>query len=441
MSTNNIKCPNCGIGFDVQDVLSADVEQRIKHKYEKQVQESRSQIDIEKKKLEEDLKLFEEKRKNENVLFQQKLQQEKQKLEADLQQQIRKSISGDYENQLRLLEQNAKDSEGKLATARQKELEYLQKEQALKTKEQELELEVKRAMQAERERISEEIRKIEAQKSEAKDLDYQLKVKELEKKLEDQQKLAEEMKRRAEQGSTQMQGEVQELLLEKILKDHFPYDTINEVGKGVEGADCIQIIRNTIGTDCGKIIFESKRQKNFQKAWIDKLKTDMRNKQADVAILVTSTFPKDMNCFGEYQGIWICSFTEVIALATALRHTILRISETKKAEENKGEKMQMMYAYLTGIEFRQQIQTIVEGFLFLKNSISRERIQMEKNWKEREKQLDQVLKSTSGLYGSIKGIAGASVGEIPLLEGAESTEKNLDETEPSGNYPTQTQII
>ena len=412
----NIKCPNCATVFDVENVLSADVEQKLKQQYEKQLQQSLSQINADKKKLEEDQKLFEEKRKKENELFQQKLQQEKQKLETEIQQQLRKSIASDFENQLRLLQQNAKDNEEKLKTARQKELEYLQKEEALKTKEQEIELQAKRAMQKERERLAEEIRKMEAQKNEAKELDYQLKLKELEKQLDDQRKLAEEMKRRAEQGSMQLQGEAQELLLEELLSDHFPYDDIGEVGKGVEGADCIQTVRNHIGNDCGKIIFESKRTKTFNNAWIEKLKTDMRNKQADVAILVTQAYPKDMSCFGEKDGVWVCSFSEVVALTTALRHTIIRIAETKKAEENKGEKMQMLYSYLTGIEFRQQIETIVEGFLSMKNSISKERIQMEKMWKEREKQLERVLLSTSGMYGSIKGIAGASIGNIPLLE-------------------------
>jgi hypothetical protein len=219
---------------------------------------------------------------------------------------------------------------------------------------------------------------------------------------------------------------VQELLLEELLRDHFPYDNIGEVGKGVEGADCIQTVRNHIGNDCGKIIFESKRTKTFNNAWIEKLKSDMRNKQADVAILVTQAYPKELTCFGEKDGVWICSFSEAIALTTALRHTIIRIAETKKAEENKGEKMQMLYSYLTGIEFRQQIETIVEGFLSMKNSITKERVQMEKLWKEREKQLERVLLSTSGLYGSIKGIAGASIGNIPLLEdGMEEEDQKL----------------
>lgn len=412
----NIKCPNCATVFDVENVLSADVEQKFKQQYERQLQESLSQINNDKKKLEKDQEAFEEKRKKENELFQQKLQQEKLKLETELQQQLRKTIAGDYENQLRLLQQSAQENEEKLKTARQKEFEFLKKEQELKNKESELEIVLQKKLLEERNVLMQQIRKEETEKISIKETEYQLKLKELEKQLEDQHKLAEEMKRKAEQGSMQLQGEAQELLLEELLRDHFPYDSISEVGKGVEGADCLQLVRNHIGSDCGKIIFESKRTKTFNNGWIEKLKTDMRNKQADVAILVTQIYPKDMKCFGEKDGVWVCSFSEVIALTTALRHTILRIAETKKAEENKGEKMQMLYGYLTGNEFHQQIETIVESFLSMKNSISRERLQMEKLWKEREKQLEKVLLSTSGMYGSIKGIAGSSIGEIPLLE-------------------------
>jgi len=412
--------------FDVENVLSADVEQKLKQQYEKQLQDKLFHLNNEKKKLEEEQRTFEEKRKRENELFQQKLQQEKLKLESEIQLQVRKTIAADYENQLRLLQQTASENEEKLKLARQKEFDFLKKEQEIKNKEQELEIVLQKKLLEERNILMHQIRKEEAERISLKETEYQLKLRELEKQLEDQRRLAEEMKRRAEQGSMQLQGEVQELLLEELLHDHFPYDNIGEVGKGVEGADCIQIVRNHIGVDCGKIIFESKRTKTFNNAWIDKLKTDMRNKQSDVAILVTQVYPKDMNCFGEKDGVWICSFKEVIALTTALRHTIIRIADTKRAEENKGEKMQMLYGYLTGNEFRQQIETIVEGFLSMKNSISKERIQMEKMWKEREKQLERVLLSTSGMYGSIKGIAGASIGDIPSLEnGVEDDQTQL----------------
>lgn len=433
----SIKCPNCASSFDVEEVLSSDVEQKLKIQYEKKLQQSLLQIDTERKKLAEQEAVFEEKRKNQNEIFQQQLQKEKQKLEAqaiadrqkletELQQQIRKSISQDYENQLRILQESDKEKEEKLKTAQQKELDFLRREKELQAKENELDLQVQKKLLLEKNLLLEQLRKEEAQRIAMKEEEHAFKTKELQMQLEEQKKLIEEMKRRAEQGSMQRQGETQELLLEELLKDHFPFDIIGEVGKGVEGADCIQTVRNHLGHDCGKIIFESKRTKSFNAGWIEKLKSDMRSKGADVAILVTQVYPKDFKCFGELDGVWICSFSEVIALTTAMRHTIMRIAETKKGEENKGEKMQLLYDYLTGNEFRQQMETIVEGFLSMKTSIDKERIQMEKLWKEREKQLHKVLLSTSGLYGSIKGIAGASVGNIPLLEdGEENGQDNL----------------
>jgi hypothetical protein len=429
----HIKCPACAHSFDVEDVLSADVEQKIKLQYDKKLKDSLLQVEAEKKKLAEQEEEFEKKRRNQNEIFRQQLEKEKQKLEnqaiadkqkmeVELQQQLRKSIAQDYENQLRMLKQSDEEKDEKLRMAQQKELEFLKKEQALKNKEQELELQLQKQLLQERKQIQEQVRKDEAQRLAMKEEEHLFKMKDLQMQLEEQKKLIEEMKRRAEQGSMQRQGEVQELLLEEILKDHFPFDIIGEVGKGVEGADCIQTVRNHLGHDCGRIIFESKRTKTFNNAWIDKLKADMRSKGADVAILVTQTYPKDYKCFGEMDGVWICSFSEVLALTTAMRHTIIRIAETKKGEENKGEKMQLLYDYLTGNEFRQQMETIVEGFLSMKSSIDKERIQMEKLWKEREKQLHKVLMSTSGLFGSIKGIAGASIGNIPLLEGSNEEE-------------------
>src|SRR5947209_2706662 len=283
----NIKCPNCATEFDVQDVLSADVEQKFRLEYENKLQQSFAQLNQEKKNLEDRQKQFEETRKKENEIFQQKLQQEKQKMESDIQQQVRKSIGEDYENQLRMLKENMLENEEKLKGARLKELEFLRKEQELKNKEQEIEINIQKRLLEERDFLAQQIRKEEVERVLIRETEFQLKVKELEKQLEDQRKLAEEMKRKAEQGSMQLQGEAQELLLEEILKDHFPYDTITEVGKGVEGADCIQVVKDNIGTDCGKIIFESKRTKSFNNSWIEKLKNDRRNKNAEVAILVT----------------------------------------------------------------------------------------------------------------------------------------------------------
>ena len=414
---NDIKCPNCGHVFDVENVIAADIEQKYQQQYQEKLNQSLNKVEEDKKKLETEQLQFEEKKKRENEIFAQKLQQEKLKIETELNEQLRKSIASDYENKLRMLEENNKGNEEKLKEARKKELEFLQKEQGLKNKEAELEITLQKKLQEERAILSEQIRSQENEKNSLKETSYQLKLKELEMQLNEQKKLADEMKRRAEQGSMQRQGEVQELLLEEILKENFPFDSIEEVGKGVEGADCIQLIRNSSGKECGKIIYESKRTKNWSNNWIDKLKADMRSRNADVAILVTNAFPKDMEKFGERDGIWLCNFNEVGSVAHLLRNGIIKIYEIQKSQENKGDKMQMLYDYLTGVEFRGQIEAIVEGFMAMKQGITKERIQMEKIWKEREKQLEKVLLSTSGMYGSVKGIAGASVGNIPLLEG------------------------
>lgn len=391
---SEIKCPNCGHQFEPNEAIREEVQNELRHK----------------------IKEWQEKKDEE---FAVKLEQEKKQFKTAMEENMRKSIASDFENQLQLLKTANIDNEEKLKEARKKELEFLQKEKQLQNKEAELEITLQKKLQEERRQLSEQIQKQESERSALKENELLLKLKEKEVQLEEQKKLAEEMRRRAEQSSMQRQGEVQELLLESILKENFPFDIIDEVGKGVEGADCIQTVRNASGKECGKIIYESKRTKGWSSNWVDKLKTDMRSRGADVAILVTQTFPKDMDRFGEKDGIWICSFAEVASVASIIRNSVLKVYEIQRSEENKGDKMQLLYNYLTGVEFKGQVEAIAEGFIAMKNSITKERMQMEKIWKEREKQLEKVLINTSGLYGSVKGIAGASVSDIPLLDGGD----------------------
>jgi hypothetical protein len=381
-----IKCPNCGNEFEPNDIIRDEIEKELRGKMQ----------DWQKKK------------------------------ETELEENLRKNISSDFETKLRLLEQNNKDNEEKLKESRRKELDFLKKEQELKTKEEELDISVQKKLQQERVKLSEDIRKLEEQKVAAKETEYQLKLKELEKQLEDQKKLADEMRRKSEQGSMQTQGEVQELLLEEMLRTAFPFELIEEVGKGVRGADCIQTVRNNFEQECGKIIYESKRTKDFGSDWIEKLKNDMRSQGADVAVIVTQAMPKDMNNFGEKDGVWICSFTEVKALAHMLREGILKIYNALKSQDNKGDKMHLLYDYLTSSEFAEQWKAIREGFLSMKMSIQRERDAMEKLWKQREKQLDKVLLNAAHVRGSIEGIAGMDNVDLNLLE--TNTDANGEES-------------
>ena len=345
-----------------------------------------------------------------------RLAEEKIKLQQSVEESLRKSIHADFENQLKLLQQSNKDNELKLQDARAKQLEYLKKEQELKNKEQEMDIQIQKTLLAEREKIAEEMRKLEEQKTTAREMEYQLKMKEMEKQLEDQKKLVDQMKRKAEQGSMQMQGEVHELLLEDLLRNSFPFDQVTEVGKGAKGADCIQTVRNQFGQECGKIIYESKRTQHFSGEWIEKLKADMRATGADIAVIVTQTMPKDMEQFGEKDGVWICSFAEVNALAHILRDSIIKIYQAAKSQENRGDKMHLLYNYLTGNEFAGQWKAIREGFLSMKLSIQKERDAMEKIWKSREKHLEKVLLNAAHIRGSIEGIAGQDSIDLNLLE-------------------------
>jgi hypothetical protein len=350
------------------------------------------------------------------ALFVRKLEEERRQIQASTELSLRKSISNDFEHKLRLLEDAHKDSEEKLRASRQRELEFLKKEQELQTREAEMELSVQRLLQEERGKLSEEIRHLEGQKTAAKETEFQLRLKELEKQLEDQKRLAEEMKRKAEQGSMQLQGEVQELALEELLRVSFPFDEISEVGKGVRGADCIQTVRNNFGQECGKIIYESKRTQTFSPDWVDKLKADMRSQGAAIAVIVTQARPKDMDSFGEKNGVWICSFAEVKALSYVLRDGIIRVFNAARSQENKGDKMHLLYDYLTSTEFGEQWKAIREGFLSMKQSIQRERDTMERLWKAREKQLEKVLLNAAHIRGSIEGIAGKDAIDISLPE-------------------------
>ncbi len=390
----NIKCPNCGHQFQPDDVIREEVEKELRLKIS----------DWQKKKNDE---------------FEIKLQQEKKLLQQSLEEKLRKSIINDFENKLRLLEESNKESEEKLKIARQKELDFMKRELDLKNKEQELELSLQRRFAEEKEKLIEEIKKLESQKNQIKETEFQLRLKELEKQLEDQKKLAEEMRRKAEQGSMQLQGEVQELALEDMLKSAFPFDIVDIVGKGVRGADCIQVVRNNFGQECGRIVYESKRTNAFAIDWIEKIKADMRSLGADVAVIVTKTMPRDMDCFGIKDGVWICSFSEVKALAAVLRDGVIRVYNSAKNQLHKGDKMSLLYDYLTSNEFAQQWSGIREGFMNMKLSIQKERDTMEKLWKQREKQLEKVLLNAAHVRGSIEGIAGLDAVDLNLLADGE----------------------
>lgn len=413
MSTE-VKCPSCNHSFPIEEVMAEEYKNNLR----KQMVDFTKSKEAEYSKKEQD---FIQKEKQQAMQFEQRLAAEKIQLQKQLEESLKKSIATDFENQVKMLEKSNQDSEEKLKLARSKELAFLKKEAELKNKEAEMEIDMQRKLQEERNALTEQIRKQEYEKSQLKDTENQLKVKELEKQIEDQKKLVDEMKRKAEQGSMQLQGEVQELILEELLKNTFPFDVISEVGKGIRGADCIQTVRNTSGQECGKIIYESKRTKDFGGDWIEKLKKDKISVGADVALIVTQCYPKGMDCFGEKEGVWICSFEEIKAVSYVLRDGIIRLFSASKSQENRGDKMHMLYDYLTSTEFSSQWNAISEGFMSMRMSIQTERTAMERMWKAREKQLEKVLLNAAHISGSVEGIAGQDVIKLSLTNEEDDT--------------------
>jgi hypothetical protein len=406
MSNNStIKCPNCKHEFPIGNALAEEIESDIKAKYRAFLNEAQKKLDSEKAQLAKDAEQMKQKVENQDRIIEDKLRL----IKGQLQEEAVKKAASEMKLQVEMLNKELTEKSEKLKESQVKELELLQKEKQVKEREENLKLELEKQMLERQKEIEERVKKMEGERTE-------LKIKELEKKLSDQVELAETMRRKAEQGSMQLQGEVFELALEEMLRATFPFDSIEEVAKGIKGADCVQLVRNNVAQLCGKIIYESKRTKAFTHEWIEKLKRDMRAQQADIAVIVTEVLPRDMDTFGFKEGVWICRFSDVKPLAFLLRDSLIKIYGAVISQENRGDKMQLLYNYLTGNEFRQNIEAVVEGFLSLKDGITREKIQMEKIWKEREKQLEKVLLNTTQFYGSIKGIAGNAIGDIKMLE-------------------------
>lgn len=414
MSTiNQITCPNCGHHFHAEQALAKQIEAEVTVRVQKDADERKKQLDeaelklrnlqknlvTEKAQMEETMKVNLAKEKN--VLEQQ--------LRKQLSEQINEQVSKDNATMMDSMRADLEKKNKENQELKLKEVELMRTEQKLKDVEQEMKLAFEKQMLEQKKAMAEEIQKTADEQNQAKNREKDAQMEQLRKQID-------EMKRKAEQGSMQLQGEAQELFLEDLLKASFPFDLIEEVGKGVRGADVIQTVRNNQGRDCGTIIYEAKNTKAFSDGWIDKLKGDLRGQKADLAVLVTSTMPKDMTTFGMKDGIWICTFEQIKGLSVVLRDGLIKVTEAKGAEENRGEKMQMLYSYLTGNEFRQQIEAIVEAFSSMQSALNKEKVAMAKIWKEREKQIDKVIESTTGLYGSIKGIAGSAVSDIKALE-------------------------
>lgn len=409
MDNTQIKCPNCGTAIDVQDILAHQLEDDIKQKYQAQLAEEKKKYSAEFDKLNQEKEAFELKKKQENELFQDRLDKQLKEQSKSIEEKLKLKFKEEQSEQFDALQKelNEKSEQIKELNRTKAEIEKLkrEKDELKEVAEADAQKRLNEQLQLEKEKI----RKSEEDKNE-------LKFKEMQKQLEDQKRLTEEMKRKQEQGSMQLQGEVQELAIEEWLAATFPLDTIDEIKKGARGGDCIQIVNTRELQNCGTIYYESKRTKDFQPSWIDKFKADIREKGANIGVLVTEVMPSDMDRMGQKNGIWICNYEEFKGLSNVLRESIIQINNAISSQENRGDKMHMLYDYLTSTTFHMQVEAIVEGFSSMKMALDSEKRAMARIWKEREKQIEKVITNTIDMHASIRGIAGNAIQAVKALE-------------------------
>ncbi len=371
-NATTITCPNCHQEISIDDVLTHQIEAELSKDFKEKEKTLRASI---------------EKESNAKLL-------EKEDL---LKKQVTERLEKEAESEKKYLKEQLAEKDSKLKESRENELELIKEKQKLKDDKDAFEIEKARQLDGERKNIEETASK---KATEAK----QAEIDQLNKKLSDATKAKDELARKLEQGSQQTQGEVQEIILEELLKSEFIHDDISPVPKGVTGADVVQTVKTKTGLECGKIIWESKKTKSWSEGWIQKLKDDQRSVKADIAVIVSSVLPEGVNGISLRDGVWVCDIKLAISIATALRQTLEAVSREKAMSVGKNEKVEILYAYLTGTEFKHRIETIVETFSSMKSSLDKEKLYFEKSWAEKEKQIQKVIKNTVGIYGDLSGV-------------------------------------
>lgn len=445
MDQQFLKCPKCGTQIELTKAFTSQIEDKLQVEYSLKLEAEKKQIEIrfskqaeEKFSLElQDLKTQVQekdekiKQAQQNELSLRKRQRELDEREKaidqtaeklkeefnqkylaeklNLEERVRKETQESIGIELKDLKSQVEEKDRKLKEALDNELKMRHQQRELEEREKNVQLEVQR-------KLDEGSKKIWASAASKANEDHRLKDAEKDKKIAEMLQQIEDLKRKAEQGSQQSQGEVLEIELENLLRATFRSDDIQPVPKGIKGADVIQKVYTKLGNFCGTILWESKQTKSWSDTWLQKLKDDQREVKANLAVIVSIALPKNIKTIGLMEGIWITDFSTVVGLATALREGMIEAARTKASLVGKNEKMEHVYAYLSGQEFRQRIEAVVESFVIMKSDLDAEKRSMEKIWSKREQQITRVLKNTAGLYGDLQGIIGGALQPISRLE-------------------------
>jgi hypothetical protein len=407
--TNTINCPSCGTEINVSEILVHQAQEGVQKEFKRKLAEQQKQFQQKEDALTLKTQELEKQQASIDKLVKEKVNVQLNSQKETLVKEIKAQAQEENKSAVETLQKELTEKTQQVAGLNKAKADILRLEREKTQLKSEYDLKLEEQLgeriKAERTIIQEQVENTTG-----------LKLKEKEKAIEDLRGEVNNLKRKIEQGSVQAQGEIQELEIERILCENYPNDKITEVKKGARGADVLQLVINPSGSICGKIYYESKRTKNFENNWLQKLRDDNLEIKADVLVIVTETMPDATHHFFFKDGVWICRFSEIRALSLALRFAIVKMFDVAIVQHGKESKMELLYSYLTSQEFHNQLNAIVEGFEGLRKGYDDEKKRAYKTWAEREKQLDKVLSNTLGFYGSLKGIAGAAIEDIPALE-------------------------
>lgn len=409
MRTNEQKmqCPKCGESISIDDVLTRQIEEKIKKDFEATQKIREQELAQKSEELKKQATEIAESKNNIESVVAEKVAGQLAAAKLKLFKEARAEAEKEQDAKTALLEEQLKNKDEKLTQATKNEVALRKEKIKLEEDKQAFELEKMRQMEEAKRAIVEEATKKAAE-------EQQYVIAQLKKQLTDATKAKDDLARKLEQGSQQTQGEVLELALEELLKAEFPHDEIVPVPKGVSGADIIQKVKDRSGRECGQIVWESKKTKAWSEGWIQKLKDDQRVIKADLAVIVSAVLPEGVKGFVFRDGVWICDIKLAVALATALRINLESLTREKAMSVGKNEKMEVLYSYLTGVEFKQRVEAIVEAFSSMDEGLRKERMAYEKIWSEREKQIKKVMNNTIGMYGDLSGLV--TLPQIKRLE-------------------------
>jgi hypothetical protein len=410
MAQDSIKCPKCGTIIPLSEALSHDIEERARQQFQLELEKNRKAFEAQLLQKDKDLQARLEKERqalsSKAEELQEQLKKDRKVLEIKIKQETSEAVSAELND----LKDQVESTKQKLKQAQDQEIALRKKQREMEEREKSFELEMARKMDEER-------RKIEDIAAQRIIEEHRLKDAEKDKKLVDALRQVEDLKRKMEQGSQQAQGEVLELELENMLRAEFPFDEIEAVSKGVRGGDILQTVKTQSGRICGKILWETKRTKAWSDSWIQKLKDDQRDAKAGLAVLVSEALPQGFHHFRQMDGgVWVTDFPSVISLAIALRVVLIQVANAREVEMGKQEKMELVYNYLTGPEFKNRVSAIIEAFRSMHEDLEAEKRAMQRIWEKRAKQIEKVISNTSGMYGDLEGLAGNALPAIKILE-------------------------